>query len=79
MVVDFPKDFEAKGFRRCYSKAQFDYLTWEDYEKPRMYYDYKKNVIYFHEWYYAPIRDNGDYAWDAPYDYKAKVLNVWAN
>lgn len=78
-VIEFPQYFEAKGFRRCYTKAQFDYLTSEDYETPRMYFDYKKKLIYFHEWCEPALTGDCDYAWSSPYDYKKKVFVIWSN
>lgn len=80
-IVEFPEYFEEfrnGGFKRCYTKDQFDYLSQEDYSTAYMFFDYKKKIIYFHEWYEPPLTGDCDYAWSSPYDYKKKVFNVWS-
>ena len=77
-IVEYPEYFEKNGFTRCYTKDQFDYLKHEDYECPYMYFDYKKKIIYFHEWYEPELTGDCDYAWSSPYDYKKRVFNIWS-
>ena len=80
-IVEYPEYFEEfrnGGFRRCYTKEQFDYLKHEDYSHPYMFFDYNKKIIYFHECCEAVLTGDCDYAWDSPYDYKKKVFNIWS-
>ena len=80
-IVEYPEYFEEfrnGGFRRCITKKQFDYLSKEDYSHHYMFFDYKKKIIYFHEWYEPELTGDCDYAWSSPYDYKKKVFNIWS-
>jgi len=80
-IVEYPEYFEkyTNGhFRRCYTKEQFDYLKSEDYETHYMFFDYKKKIIYFHEWCEPELTGDCDYAWAAPCNYKKKVFNIWS-
>lgn len=80
-IVEYPKYFEEfrnGGFKRCITKKQFDYLSQEDYSNAYMFFDYKKKIIYFHEWHEPELTGDCDYAWSSPYDYKKRVFNIWS-
>ncbi len=81
-IVEYPdyfKKYENGHFTRCVSKAQFDYFISDDIHGSYMFFDYKKKIIYFHEWDEPILTDDCDYAWGAACNYKKKVFNIWAN
>jgi hypothetical protein len=81
-IIEYPDYFEKYrngGFTSCVSKKQFDYLSQEDYSTAYMFFDYKKKIIYFHEWCEPELTGDCDYAWPMPYNYKKKVFNIWSN
>jgi len=80
-IIEYPEYFEEfknGGFTCCVTKKQFDYLSEEDYSHPYMFFDYKKKIIYFHEWDEPVLTGDCDYAWSMPYNYKKKVFNIWS-
>ncbi len=81
-IIEYPEYFEKLSngyFKRCFTKEQFDYLKHEDIATSYMYFDYKKKIIYFHEWVEPLLLGDCDYAWSSSHDYKKKVFNIWAN
>lgn len=75
---DYFEKYENGNFKRCYTKAQFDYLKSENYEKHYMFFDFKKKLIYFHEWYEPELTGDCDYAWPCACEYKKRVFNIWS-
>ena len=81
-IIEYPQYFEEfrnGGFIRCITKKQFDYLKHEDCSQAYMFFDYKKKIIYFHEWIEPLLLGDCDYAWPSSHDYKKKVFNIWTN
>ena len=75
---DYFEKYENGNFKRCYTQAQFDYLKSENYEKHYMFFDFKKKLIYFHEWYEPELTGDCDYAWPCACEYKKRVFNIWS-
>ena len=81
-IIEFPEYFEKYengNFKRCYTKEQFDFLKNENYETHYMFFDFKKKIIYFHEWCESELTGDCDYAWSCAWEYKKKVFNIWSN
>lgn len=78
-IVEFPKHFEDKGFVRCWTKAQFDYLSDSDPTTRYVYLDYKKRLIYFHEGENVDPIGDCDYAWPSSIDSRKKVFAMWSD
>ena len=81
-IVEYPgyfKKYENGHFRQCVSKKQFDFFIEDDIHGSYMFFDYKKKIIYFHEWEDPVLTGDCDYAWGISCEYKKKVFNIWAN
>ena len=81
-IVEYPDYFEKYengNFKRCYTKVQFDYLKSENYETHYMFFDFKKKLIYFHEWSEErELTGDCDYVWSGACEYKKRVFNIWS-
>ena len=53
------------------------YLKEERYDKDAVFYDYKAQRIYFHEWYEPALTGDCDYAWPAACNYYARVYDPY--
>ena len=78
-IIEYPdyfKKYENGCFTRCVSKKQFDYFIEDDIQGSYMFFDYKKKLIYFHEWCEPELAGDCDYAWGSFCNYKKKVFNI---
>lgn len=75
--VIFPDFFRQHGYAIRFTKKQFDYLKEERYDKDAIFYDYKAQRIYFHEWYEPALTGDCDYAWPAACNYYARVYDPY--
>ena len=74
--VEWPRYFKEQGFHICYTKDQFDYLCQMNYDTDYAFFDYKKRIIYLHEYHEAICTGDCDYAWDSTSESKKKVFKV---
>lgn len=73
--VIYPNFFSDKRYGICVSKKQFDYLnSSNDIDRNRVFFDFKANKIYIHEWYEPTLTGDCDYAWPSSKDYFIKVF-----